>query len=110
MRKVRLDFQATQILKSELRCEEAKAVNFFLIPLECLPTNGKEIISLSFSIFPTLSGVTLLLRKILVHLSKKMLWILIFAKNITQEFYLIVKLRPVHSQIKNAEQQTKDKT
>ena len=38
---------------------------------------------------------------------EKMLWILIFAKNITQEFYLIVKLRPVHSQIKNAEQQTK---
>ena len=108
MRKVRLDFQATQILKSELRCEEAKAVNFFLIPLECLPINGKEIISFSFSIFPTLSGVSV--EKNFGTSIEKMLWILIFAKNITQEFYLIVKLRPVHSQIKNAEQQTKDKT
>ena len=110
VRKVRLDFQATRILKSELRCEEGKAVNFFLIPLECLPTNGKEIISFSFSIFPTLSGVTLLLRKILVHLSKKCCGYWFLQKNITQEFYLIVKLRPVHSQIKNSKQQAKNKS
>ena len=39
-----------------------------------------------------------------------MLWVLVFAKNVTQEFDLFVKLRPVHSQIENAKQQTKDKS